>query len=251
MRAIILAAGRGSRLKQLTNEMPKCMVELHGKPLICHQATALQQGGVSEIGIVTGYLHEKIISINETTRFHNDEWQSSNMVWSLTKADAWLSETPCIVSYSDIFYHADAITALQNAPGDIVITYDRNYLDNWSKRFENPLDDLETFKFQENQLVEIGQRPQTLTEVQGQYMGLLKFTPAGWVKIKNLLAVLSDEQAKKLDMTSLLSRMLTSGCEVSVVPYEKQWGEVDHESDLNLYQNSLQWTKNVLDARNA
>lgn len=238
MRAIILAAGRGSRLKQLTNEMPKCMVELHGKPLICHQATALQQGGVSEIGIVTGYLHEKIISINETTRFHNDEWQSSNMVWSLTKADAWLSETPCIVSYSDIFYHADAITALQNAPGDIVITYDRNYLDNWSKRFENPLDDLETFKFENNQLSEIGKKPQTLADVQGQYMGLLKFTPRGWSSIKTLLASLPIEQAKKLDMTSLLNLALENQIIISTLPYHLPWGEIDHQSDLALYEKA-------------
>lgn len=251
MRAIILAAGRGSRLKQLTNEMPKCMVELHGKPLICHQAEALQQGGVSEIAIVTGYLHNKIIAINETKRFHNEEWQASNMVWSLTKADVWLSETPCIVSYSDIFYHADAISALQQASGDIVITYDQNYLDNWSQRFENPLDDLETFKFCDDQLIEIGQKPQTFADVQGQYMGLLKFTPEGWAKIKNLLAELSIEQVKKLDMTSLLNRMLARGCEVSVVPYHRPWGEVDHESDLNLYQKIFPFAEEALDARNS
>jgi choline kinase len=236
MRAIILAAGRGSRLKQLTNERPKCMVPLHGKPLILHQAEALHQGGVSEIAIVTGYLQDKIISIGEKQRFFNEDWQSSNMVWSLMKADAWLTEAPCIVSYSDIFYHPDAITSLVSALGDIAITYDSYYLENWSKRFSNPLDDLESFKFSNGRLSEIGKKPTSLNDVQGQYMGLLKFTPLGWSKIKALLRSLPGEVVKKCDMTSLLNLALQNHLSISTVCYDQPWGEIDHQSDLALYE---------------
>ena len=234
MRAIILAAGRGSRLKQLTNEKPKCMVSLHGKPLISHQAETLREGGVDEIAIVTGYLQDKIININESRRFYNADWSSSNMVWSLMQAEAWLTETPCIVSYSDIFYHSDAIKSLKEASGDIVITYDKNYLENWSKRFANPLDDLETFKFENNQLSEIGNKPKTLADVQGQYMGLLKITPHGWCQIEKILEKLTLEKLKKLDMTSLLNLALQDKIAILTIPYQLPWGEIDHESDLIL-----------------
>ena len=60
MRAIILAAGRGSRLGHLGDDRPKCFVELDGKPLIEYQMAALRRGGVGEVGIVRGYRAEMI-----------------------------------------------------------------------------------------------------------------------------------------------------------------------------------------------
>ena len=61
MRAVILAAGHGSRLGNLGDDRPKCLVELEGKPLIKHQITALRRGGVQEIGVVRGYRGDMLI----------------------------------------------------------------------------------------------------------------------------------------------------------------------------------------------
>ena len=55
MKTIILAAGRGSRMGNLTDEKPKCLLEVFGKPLIEHQIEALTKGGIEDIAIVTGY----------------------------------------------------------------------------------------------------------------------------------------------------------------------------------------------------
>src|SRR6185503_13206340 len=54
MRAIILAAGRGSRMGQLTAEIPKCLVQLGGKPLLEWQTGALRAAGIDRIAVVTG-----------------------------------------------------------------------------------------------------------------------------------------------------------------------------------------------------
>ncbi|MFZ9450262.1 MAG: NTP transferase domain-containing protein, partial [Alphaproteobacteria bacterium] len=62
MRAIILAAGRGSRMRQLTDERPKCLVPLRGRPLLEWQLEALRGAGIREIGIVTGYRREMLAS---------------------------------------------------------------------------------------------------------------------------------------------------------------------------------------------
>ena len=61
MKAIILAAGRGSRMKNMTDERPKCLVELGGKPLLEYQLTALRQAGINEIAVVTGYRRELLV----------------------------------------------------------------------------------------------------------------------------------------------------------------------------------------------
>ena len=58
MKAIILAAGRGSRMQNLTQKQPKCLVNLRGKALLDWQLEALRAAGISEIAIVTGYKRE-------------------------------------------------------------------------------------------------------------------------------------------------------------------------------------------------
>jgi dTDP-glucose pyrophosphorylase len=60
MKAVILAAGKGTRMKELTNERPKPMLFVHGKPIIQHILEGLKNAGISEIFIVTGYKAEII-----------------------------------------------------------------------------------------------------------------------------------------------------------------------------------------------
>lgn len=60
MKAIILAAGLGSRLTRLTSERPKCLLELHGKPILLHQLELLVACGIDEVTIITGFAAEHI-----------------------------------------------------------------------------------------------------------------------------------------------------------------------------------------------
>ena len=61
-KAVILAAGRGTRMGELTAEVPKPMLPVHGKPLIQHVLENLETAGLREFGIVTGYQSESIVS---------------------------------------------------------------------------------------------------------------------------------------------------------------------------------------------
>ena len=82
MKVIILAAGYGSRLKPYTNKIPKCMVELAGKPLLQHQIETLNSAGLNNITVVGGHLIEKIIG-KDIQIIKNDKYDSTNMVSSL------------------------------------------------------------------------------------------------------------------------------------------------------------------------
>src|SRR6266508_3520018 len=108
MRAIILAAGRGSRLGPLGDGRPKCLVELSGKPLIVRQVAALRGGGVTEIGVVRGYRAD-MIRLPGVIYFENPRWSETNMVSSLCAAAQWLRNGPVIVSYADIFYRRELV----------------------------------------------------------------------------------------------------------------------------------------------
>lgn len=236
MKAIILAAGRGSRMKELTEEVPKCLIKLHGKCLLEWQLNALRKAGISEVGIVTGYRRELLESY-DLFEFHNERWAETNMVSSLECADSWLSSDPCIVSYSDIFYDAKAVKCLISSSSELALTYDPDWLKLWEKRFGDPLEDAETFRLDtDGNITEIGNRPKNVEEVEGQYMGLLRFTPKGWTASVGLRSKLNIEEQDRMHMTGLLNMLVQEElCEVAALVNETPWGELDSQSDLRLY----------------
>jgi choline kinase len=238
MKAIILAAGRGSRMKDLTDERPKCLVELRGKPLLDWQLEALHKAGISEIAIVTGYRRE-LLTNRGLTEFHNPRWAETNMVSSLACAQEWLASEPCIVSYSDIFYEASAAVSLKESTASFAVTYDPHWLKLWEKRFGDPLLDAETFRLKtDGTLLEIGNKPQSVEEVQGQYMGLLRLTPEAWAEVMRIRAGLTKSECDKIHMTGTLQKVINAGqVPIHALQYEGDWGEIDSSDDLRLYED--------------
>jgi choline kinase len=240
MRALILAAGRGSRMGALGDDRPKCLVELDGRPLLDRQVAALRRGGADEIGIVRGYRAD-MLNFSGLSYFDNPRWAQTNMVMSLAAAAAWLRAGPVIVSYADIFYRGELVQGLAGAPGDLVISFDRDWRSLWSRRFADPLADAETFRADAaGQLLEIGGKTTRIEDIEGQYMGLLKFTPAAWNAVESLLSGLDSATRDRLDMTSLLRRLIAAKA-VSIRTYAThgQWGEIDNPGDVALYQSML------------
>jgi choline kinase len=237
--SIVLAAGRGSRMKRLTDDTPKCLTPLAGRPLLEWQMESLRAAGTENVTVVRGWQAQKLSGTFDT--IDNEEWSTSNMVVTLSKASSLLSRSACVVSYSDIVYHPDHVRALLASPGDIAITYDLDWLELWKSRNEaDPLADAETFRQKDGWLEAIGKRPKDLSEVEGQYMGLLRFTPAGWSAVEQFLSSVSAERRNKLDMTTLLSLLLESGAKIAAVPVRGKWCECDTESDLEIYESILE-----------
>ena len=237
MKAIILAAGRGSRMKEKTDILPKCLTELWGKTLLEWQLTAIRGAGIEDICIITGYHAEEIEKRNPDLSFlRNENWANTNMVSTLVCADELLSSNDCIVSYADIVYEKEAIEKLICSKSDVSLTYYTEFRKLWENRFDNPLDDVETFKVDKDyNIIEIGQKANSLDEIEGQYMGILKFTPKGWRNVKKLMNKNMPKPVEKMDMTGLLEYLIVNGMKLEGVPYGKIWVEVDSQEDLRLY----------------
>ena len=110
------------------------------------------------------------------------------MVTSLAAAAPWLEAGPVIVSYADIFYRRELVRNLTATAGDLVIAYDRQWRALWRRRFADPLADAETFRADASgRLAEIGSKTTSIDEIEGQYMGLLKFTPRAWADVGRCL----------------------------------------------------------------
>ncbi len=239
MRAIILAAGRGSRMGAETAAKPKCFVEVAGRTLLSMQCASLRQAGVTRIGVVTGYRAESFAGTG-LEMLNNPRWAETNMVMSLACAASWLRSEPCIVSYADIFYAPATIARLVANTDDIAIAYDPAWYELWRRRFPDPLVDAETFEIDAmGWITTIGGKPSALAEIKGQYMGLLRFSPRGWASVESHLAQLTDQARDRLDMTSLLMQLIKGGQTIRGVPIAESWGEVDNPSDVAVYEAML------------
>lgn len=182
MKVIILAAGQGTRLRPLTDDRPKCMVEVNGRSIIERQLDVIYGCGVSDkdITIICGYRSDVLKSRFKGTDIQfivNEQYDLTNMVCSLMCAKELMeSEDDIIISYGDIIYGEPVFRKVLAAEDDMSVVVDDGWYEYWAERCENPLDDAETLMFDENDyLTEIGQKTSELTKVQSQYIGLMRF----------------------------------------------------------------------------
>lgn len=122
-KAIILAAGRGRRLENVTDDRPKCLVEIQGVPLLHRTLDALDECGVTEAVIVVGYQQETVReSIGPSwggvgVRYvENERFESTNTAYSLWLASAYMNEA-CFLIEADVLLDATALRAVLAAPG--------------------------------------------------------------------------------------------------------------------------------------
>lgn len=241
MKVLILAAGRGSRLGERTKDRPKCMCTLCGRTLLDRCMETLRQAGVppADTGIITGYRSE-MFTVPDVTYFHNANWAETNMFVSLTMARDWLMREPCVVCYSDIVFSPHALRALMESPAPLAITSYDGYWPLWERRMGDPLSDLETFRTDGNgHLVEIGKKPLSPDDIEGQFMGLLRFTPESWGWVEETIAHPLPKTVEKLDMTTLLQGMIQRGYPIQTISTSDLWLECDSQQDISVYERDF------------
>lgn len=240
---IILAAGRGSRMGTLTKNKPKSFVKINKKKkLIDNVIENFLNFDFKKVVIITGYQSYKFERFKKVQKIKNNDWQRTNIFGSLICADKLLSKYSCIISYADIFYEKEAIQQLINfkKKGIILLSYKywKNY---WKQRFINPLDDLETFKIsKDNRLLQIGDKPETYKDIQGQYMGIFKIDPETWKKIKKKL-INQNKEINTKDITSIFNLILKRKiCNIYSEDYYKKWFEIDNIKDYKIFIKSIE-----------
>lgn len=221
-----------------TEDKPKCLMKLAGKPLLEWQTSALRAAGIEDISVVRGY-HGALLENYGLGQYENPRWNETNMVVSLMCASDALAENGAIVSYSDIAYHPSVVKILMGVHGDISMVYDSDWLNLWSERFHDPLEDAETFREKDGLLLSIGKKPGGVDEIEGQFIGLFKFTRAGWQRASRILGGLDASALNKLDVTGMLNLLLDAKETVHVAPICGRWIEADNGSDIELYEKKI------------
>ena len=236
-KVILLVAGEGKRLRPYTLDRPKCMVEIDGISLIDRQLSILKSVGLNNIVMVGGYKIEMLKQYG-IKLINNPRYYETNMLWTLFCAEDEL-EGDVIVSYGDIVYSREILKSLLKSTADIAVTIDKEWESYWRARNEDPLDDAETLKLREDGTIsEMGQKPKSLDEIEGQYMGLIKLSAKGVLQIEEIYKNAVEDSTllgKPIDnayMTDLLQAVINAGYPVHSVPVFAGWVEVDTVDDL-------------------
>ena len=258
MKVMILAAGQGTRLRPLTDNCPKCMVEVNGKSMIERQLETMRACGIKDedITIIAGYRNDVLQKKLRDRAVHfviNEEFETTNMVYSLMCARNQMEAADdVLVSYGDIIYDENVLKKILAAEDELAVVVDDSWYDYWSARCENPLDDAETLMFdKEDFLTEIGQKTSDLNKVQSQYIGLMRFRGQG---LKTVLDICAEAEARtkegkllwrternyaKMYMTDMLQGMIDEGHKLRAVHINRGWFEIDDQDDLKLVERQI------------
>jgi len=254
VKLIILAAGEGKRLRPLTQNIPKCMVKIFGKSLLEHQINVIKKCDINEIIVVTGYC-DKVIKIPNVQFYKNDKYHSTNMVETLFCAEKEL-DGPVIISYGDILYEKNVLKKLLSSENDFSIVIDKNWKEYWQIRTQNILDDVESLTLKDGFITNLGQKVISLNNIQGQYIGLMKFQNDALSVLKDFYHF-SKTQSKfgqnplnpktsfeNSYMTDFLQGLINNGHKLKAVEINGGWLELDTLNDLKIYENL--YNKNTL-----
>ncbi len=245
MNAIILAAGEGKRLRPLTNDKPKGLIEFLGRNILERQIDIFKECGISDISIVTGFNGEMIQFAN-INYFQNPNYQTTNMVETLFCAESKLDEST-IISYGDIIFEKTILEKLMNSEHEISVIIDLAWKEYWEKRFHNPLEDAESLMLKDGYITDIGQKPQNFEQIKGQYIGLMKFQNQGIKNLKEFYKKAKNDSKSGVNplnseipfersyLTDLLQSMIISGYKLKAVTIEHGWLELDSFNDYKLY----------------
>ena len=248
-RLVILAAGEGKRLRPLTEDRPKCMIGIHGKPILRWQIETARKAGIDDIVVVRGYLGGAI-NIPGVTYIENPNYANTNMVETFFSAKNYFQD-PLIVSYGDILYEKKVIEKLLNTNSPLSVIVDMEWRKYWSKRFSSPSDDAETLKLSADysRILEIGQRPEKPEDIQAQYIGLISFRGEGLSAAKELYErekkaygerkryICKSREMPHLYMTDFIQGLINEGLNVVPVQISGEWLEIDSLKDLELAES--------------
>ena len=249
MKAIIVAAGRGRRLGVETDDIPKCMVKVGGRPILHWQIDALAAAGVDDVVIVRGYLGDRIAGPTGAApklRFvDNPDWANNNILASLFYAEAEM-QSGFLFSYSDIVFSREHARRVAAATTPVALIVDGLWRDAYDGRTLHPVSEAELARVAGSggaaTVTRVGKRLVAADEAAGEFTGLARFAPAGAAALREVWAeALARGQETPFGAAATLRQAYLSdglnavaerGVALGAVLVDGGWREIDTEQDL-------------------
>ena len=254
-KALVIAAGLGSRLKKHTENLPKCMLDFGGKTLLQRQLEAYKKNSINEIAVIKGYKKEKI-NYRGIKYFENTDFKNNNILNSIFYAEDFINDN-IIISYSDILFDSTVVKRTLQSDHDISVVVDIDWRGYYVGRKDHPISEAENVIFNSNNEVEkIGKINTGNEEVHGEFIGMIKLSNRGceifkehFHRLKKLYWNKPFQRAaifQKAYLTDFIQELVDIGIKVHCVIIESGWKEIDTVEDYRkaLLGFNKKFTKN-------
>jgi len=239
-KALIIAAGLGSRLKKHTENLPKCMLDFGGKTLLQRQLDSYKKCGINDISLIRGYKKEKI-KYKGIKYFENTDYKNNNILNSIFYAEKVINGN-IIISYSDILFNSSVVDRTLSSDHDISVVVDIDWRGYYVGRKDHPISEAENVIFNSNNEVEkIGKINTGKEEVHGEFIGMIKLSNRGteifkehFHRLKKIYWNKPFQRAKsfqKAYLTDFIQELVDIGIQVHCVIIESGWKEIDTVED--------------------
>ncbi|WP_187969841.1 NUDIX domain-containing protein [Aquibium microcysteis] len=238
--AILLGAGRGSRLDAERGAGPKWMLEVEGQPLAQHLVNVLHAHDVTNILLVRGALGGTVLSPSVA---YADVLDSPNMLHTMQQVRHAVRDD-VIIAYCDLLLEPRVVRQLLKDSSDAAVVVDRNWASLFALREDDPISIAESCQIVDGRLTEIGQPLVEGRWPEAQYVGLMRFSQKGFRELMTLYDELevttagqSWRNAKSFSaayITDFLQAAIDHGIPLTAVTIEGGWLEFDTPRDLAL-----------------
>ena len=243
MKAIIVAAGIGSRLGDLTKDLPKSLIDVNGKSILERQIELFKKFGINEIFIVTGYKNDKIKFL-DVNYIYNSEYQQTEQIGSLMKARNEISGD-VIISFGDILFEGKILEELLKNKDDFVLVSEPNWKKSYESRPDNPPTQSDFIALENNKIIKFFKNSLEIDNSYSvvEFIGLMKISAISsnifLQKYKNLEKqhtgkfhfASSFMKAKFIDF---FEELRLSGIQIHILNVNGQWCEIDTIQDLEI-----------------
>ena len=243
MKAIIIAAGEGSRMGKLTQNIPKPLVNVNGKSIIERQLSILKQNGILDIIIVTGPHHEKF-NFKNVVYVNDLDYKKHDTLGSLMTARDYMNDE-IITTYADQIFDEKIMESINNFSGDIGIAVDLDWEKNYVNRDQHPKSEAENVLINGNEILELRKNISECKENEkiGECLGLMKFSrKASKVFLDKYSELETSHKGKfhnapsleKALISDMLQELIVSGIRISPIYVSGKWCEIDTPQDLQI-----------------
>ena len=244
MKAIIIAAGDGSRLGNLTKDLPKPLVDINSKSIIERQISLLRKNNVNDIVVVTGYKKEKF-TFKNIEYVHNPNFREQEQTGSLMTARSKIVGD-VVIMFGDILFEEMILQQILNSKGDIVIAIDKDWKKSYEERPDNPKSEADKVLIKDDKVIQISAKKIKINDNDnniGELLGLMKLSPKGskilieqYEKLENShVGKFHDAPSfKKAKFVDILQELLSLGIIITPVSIIGKWCEIDTKHDLEI-----------------
>ncbi len=250
VRAVIIAAGSGKSLLPLTEDRPKCLLEIKGRSVLDRQLETLRACGIHDVVVVRGYRKQKV-NVPGLRYYDNDRYEETGELYSLFTAEAEL-QGRLLFLYSDILFDQAVLEKLLRSKADVAIAVDRSWPDHRDQLLpllkpmdlvitRNPPEPRHRFLPSEDDdtIVRVGQwvPPEEAT---AEFIGMALFSERGCHLLRETWARLraahtgtfhEADSPERAAFTDLLQELVEQGEPISCVNVYKGWLEIDTFED--------------------